>query len=98
MQSFYYFRYKNLGYASDNESLVIKEGGLNVWETTIPLNRIQHIDIEQTYISRIFNLYELNIYTAGDSHSLGFIRQKEADILKESVLTAIGNEGDADEY
>lgn len=35
--------------------------------TTVPFQRIQHIEIDQGPVSRFFNLVSISIYTAGDS-------------------------------
>jgi membrane protein YdbS with pleckstrin-like domain len=77
--------YENSRYHLNNEILFIKKSGVTSLESTIPLKRIQHVDIEQTLYSRFFNLYQLNIYTAGDKNNIGFIRKEEAESMKNDI-------------
>ncbi|PKR83309.1 PH domain-containing protein [Heyndrickxia camelliae] len=85
----HHFAYKNSEYQLSDEILFIKNGGLIQYENTIPLNRIQHSDIEQSFYSRIFDLYALNIYTAGDSHTIEYIKKDVADDLKDKIIKII---------
>lgn len=89
--------FKRTNYQLNEEKFQIKKGGLSVRESTIPLKRIQHVDIEQSFLSRLFNLYRLNIYTAGDSHNIEYIQKEEAELLKEQIVnyvSGMGMEGD----
>jgi len=85
----HHFAYKNSEYQLSDEILFIKNGGLIQYENTIPLNRIQHSDIEQSFYSRIFDLYALNIYTAGDRHTIEYIKKDVADDLKDKIIKII---------
>lgn len=85
--------YRNTKYQLNEDTLIIRIGGLTVEETTIPLIRIQHVDIEQSFHSRLFNLYSLNIYTAGDYHSISYIKKEVADTLKDKLISVIANKG-----
>ncbi|KRT93066.1 MULTISPECIES: PH domain-containing protein [Bacillus] len=78
--------YRWYKYTLNDDSLFIRKGGFSVSETMIPLKRIQHVHVEQTFFSRLFNLYQVGIFTAGDSHSIGFLDKKEASELKEALL------------
>lgn len=93
----HHFVYKNAAYQLSDEILLIKNGGLIRHENTIPLNRIQHSDIEQSFYSRIFDLYALNIYTAGDSHTIEYIKKEVADELKDKIIKSITKESDKNE-
>ncbi|MEC1657237.1 PH domain-containing protein [Bacillus haynesii] len=78
--------YKWYAYKLDDKSLFIKKGGFSVIETLVPFKRIQHVSIEQTFYSRFFNLYQVIIYTAGDSHSIGFLSKNESEKLKKRII------------
>lgn len=84
---------KNTYYLLENEILYIKKGSISIKETTIPLKRIQHVDIEQSFYSRLFNLYQINIYTAGDSHNIAFLNKQDAELLKGKIVEYIANMG-----
>ena len=85
--------YRNTKYQLNEDTLIIRIGGLTVEETTIPLIRIQHVDIEQSFHSRLFGLYSLNIYTAGDTHSISYIKKEVADMLKDKLISVIADKG-----
>ena len=85
--------YRNFQYYINEDFLYIKKGGLSISETTIPLNRIQHVDISQSFYSRLFDQYAINIYTAGDSHSIAYLRKSEAEALKEKMVEYVKNIG-----
>jgi membrane protein YdbS with pleckstrin-like domain len=57
------------GYALRERDIVYKKGWLSKRITTIPFNRVQHIDIKQGIIERSFHLSRLNLYTAGGQSS-----------------------------
>lgn len=85
--------YKVTRYQLTVEYIWTKKGHIFIQETTIPLKRIQHVDIEQTFFSRLFNLYQINFYTAGDSHSLAFLKKEEAELLKDSIVQFVTKMG-----
>lgn len=86
--------YKNQFYSLSDEVIVLRSGAWSISETTIPLKRVQHVDIEQTFVSRWFHLYKLNIYTAGDDHSIEFITKEDADHLKDLIVDILSDEGE----
>ena len=60
--------------------------------TTVPFNRIQHIEINQGPFSRFFDLATLSIFTAGNSsHDLKIrgIKISEAEKIKEFISSKI---------
>lgn len=58
------FSYK--GYAIREYDIHYKTGYFTRKITTIPIHRIQHLEIRQGFISRILKLAKLVVYTAGD--------------------------------
>ncbi len=61
------FPYK--GYAVREHDVHYKSGYLSRNIVSIPINRIQHMEIRQGVISRMLKLSKLKIYTAGNSSS-----------------------------
>ncbi len=59
--------FKNTGFAVREHDILHKYGWL--WRTVvvIPYNRIQHIEVNQGPIDRLFDLSSLSLYTAGGS-------------------------------
>lgn len=69
---------------------IIYTKGLLWWErTSIPFNRIQHAELKQGPIDRLFKLHSLKIFTAGGQSSdlvIPGLREETASRLKEYVL------------
>lgn len=76
------FRFR--GYALRTHDLLFREGWLWKSWTVIPFNRIQHLEINQGPIDRLFDLAALQLYTAGGASSDieidGLTPQTAADI------------------
>lgn len=61
------YRYK--GYALRERDVIYKKGWLWRSSTVVPFNRIQHSEIDQGPIERLFGLSKLKIFTAGGASS-----------------------------
>ena len=71
-----YLKYLNFTFHLDskNEEFIINEGVLNKKRTIIQLERIQQVDINQSFLQRIIGVYELNVDTAGSAKKEGRIK------------------------
>ncbi|MFP7486268.1 PH domain-containing protein [Priestia filamentosa] len=87
------FLYRHMAYAIQEHSLCITSGAFSINEAVIPFNRIQHIDTEQTFFSRMFKLHRVTIYTAGDSHTISYLPKEEAEALKDKMIEFVANSG-----
>jgi hypothetical protein len=58
-------KYKNWFFELRDDELYLKRGVLTKIDSTAPYCRIQHIDISQNVVERLFHLSRLVIYTAG---------------------------------
>ncbi len=79
-------------YLLRQHDLVYQTGYIVQSTTAIPKNRIQHVEIRQSILLRIFKLSKLVIYTAGGSSSdlsIPGIKPKEAELLKEHISLSI---------
>ena len=56
-------------YALRQRDITYRKGWIFHSVTTVPFNRIQHSEISQGPVDRLFKLASLNIYTAGGSSS-----------------------------
>ena len=91
------FLYLKLGfpmkkYALRERAISYKSGLLIKKITTVPFSRIQHVEIDEKPISRLFGLASLSVYTAGDSSDDLVVKglKKEVAIqLKEFIITKI---------
>jgi len=57
--------FKKRGYAVRTHDVIYKSGIITETTTIIPLNRIQHIELNEGIFSRIYKLGKLQIFTAG---------------------------------
>lgn len=64
---FLFFRasFKKRGYAIRTKDVIYKSGIIAESTTIVPLNRIQHIELNEGFFSRIYKLGSLQIFTAG---------------------------------
>lgn len=85
--------YRQTGYQLTGNAVIIYHGGFTTSEFTVPLSKVQHLDVEQTFYSRFYNLYEITIYTGGDNHTIGFITIEEATKLKNFIIELLAQEG-----
>lgn len=71
-----YFRFVNFTFWIDEprEEFIISEGVFNKTKTVIKLDRIQQVNITQSLIQRIINVYALEIDTAGSNKQEGSIK------------------------
>ncbi|HEY9092002.1 PH domain-containing protein [Parasphingorhabdus sp.] len=62
--------YRRWGYDMGDEQLRILRGYLWRTDTIVPFNRIQHIDVSQGPLQRMFGLSTLIVHTAGTHNSI----------------------------
>jgi hypothetical protein len=62
-------RYRHWSYDLRPEELFLTHGVLNRVRTTVPLRRIQHLDVSQDILEREFALGRLIVHTAGSRSS-----------------------------
>ena len=76
-------------YALRERDIMYRTGLLWRSSTVIPFNRIQHAEVNQGPMERMFNLSMLRVFTAGGSSSdmaIPGIRPSEAHRIKEYIL------------
>lgn len=57
--------FKKRGYAIRTHDVIYKSGIIAESTTIVPLNRIQHIELNEGILSRVFQLGSLQLFTAG---------------------------------
>lgn len=63
-------RYRAWGYRIESDELHTGHGVLTRVFTVVPFVRVQHIDVAQGPIERVFGVSRLMLHTAGTEHSL----------------------------
>jgi len=71
-----YLQFRNFTFTLDleNGEFIITEGILNKTKTAIQLNKIQQVNINQSFLQKIIGVHELSVDTAGSSKKEGVIR------------------------
>ena len=84
--------FKRRGYALREKDIIYKSGIVAETTSIIPLNRIQHVALDEGMFSRIYKLATLQIHTAGGAtghmHIAG-IPVDQAKSIKEALLKKI---------
>jgi hypothetical protein len=79
-------------YALREKDITYKAGLLVKKITTVPFSRVQHVEIDEKPISRIFGLSSISVYTAGDSSDdleIKGIKKETALQIKEFISSKI---------
>ncbi len=91
-----YFGFYKKGYAVREKDISYKTGLFFKTKTMIPFNRIQHSEVKQGPIERLFGISSLNIFTAGGSSSdlsIPGLTMDEANHLKQFIINRTINDG-----
>jgi len=87
--------YRHTSYAVSPRGIRIERGVLWRSVSSVPRSRVQHTDVSQGPLERMFELATLVIYTAGTQHasvSLGGLSHATALAIRDHLITA--DEGD----
>lgn len=81
------------GYALRERDMIYRHGVIFRNVTTVPFNRIQHVEVSSGPIDRRFGIGTLKLYTAGGSGgdlSVGGLAADTAERLRDFILTRAG--------
>lgn len=84
--------FRKKGYALREKDILFRKGILSTTTTVIPFNRIQHVALHEGVFSRMYQLSELQVYTAGGSSSdlhIPGLPREEAERIKTFLLNNI---------
>ena len=87
--------YHHKGYAMRERDIIFKKGWIWRSSTIVPFNRVQHTEIEQGPIERLFRLSVLKIFTAGGSSSdlkIPGLLPETANRLKDYIQNKVGRD------
>lgn len=91
--------YKIRGYLLRDRDLVHRQGVIFKNTTTIPFNRVQHCEVSQGIIQRMFDLHTLQIFTAGGSNSdlsIPGLKADTAQRIKDFIINKTVEETDSE--
>ncbi len=81
--------FKRRGFALREKDVLYKSGIIAETTTIVPLNRIQHVALNEGFLSRMFHLGSLQIYTAGGSSGeikIAGVPIEQAKAIKETLV------------
>lgn len=84
--------FKKKGYAFRNHDVLYRSGVIATNSMVIPYNRVQHVALHEGFISRIFGLANIEIFTAGGNSSdleIPGIPKDEAENIKQLLMGKI---------
>jgi len=84
--------FKKMKYVVREKDISYKKGVFFRSLTTVPFNRIQHIEIDEGPVFRFFKLVSLSVFTAGDSSDdlkVSGLLKEEAQQIKEFISNKI---------
>ena len=88
--------FKKKQYALRDKDIIYTKGLLWSVRTSVPFNRIQHAELKQGPVERLFKLHSLKIFTAGGQSSdlvIPGLPEDTANRLKEFVLGKTASDG-----
>ena len=88
-----YFGFKKKSYALRERDIIYNKGLIWQSSTVVPFNRVQHCEISEGPVERMFGLSELKIFTAGGSSSdmsIPGLDPDTANRLKEYIILKTG--------
>lgn len=88
--------YASWGYSVREHDLLVQQGVLFRRRSSIPHNRIQHVDTRQGPLERLFGLSSVTVYTAAGALADGAIpglTEPEAEALRDALSRRGGDDG-----
>lgn len=87
-------RWRRWGYAFTGRELHVASGWLVHVHTIVPVSRVQHIDVAQGALQRVFGVATLVLHTAGTDNSvvgLPGVTRATAEDIRDAIRTQIGS-------
>lgn len=87
--------YERFSYAIRAHDLIVQSGVLFRRRTSVPHNRIQHVDTRQGPIERAFGLSQVVVYTASgvSDSSIPGLAEADAEALRDELAKLGGDDG-----
>jgi len=88
-------RYRSRGYHISDDRLRVVKGVLFHADTVVPFSRVQHLDVEQNPLERMFGIARLILHTAGTHNSsvtLPGLRHGDAVTMREQIRAHVKRE------
>lgn len=83
------FNFKYRGVAVRAKDVIFRTSFINITETIVPYNRVQHVKLTRGVLEKFFGLSTVHIYTAagnGQNLSIAGLKANDADKLKSFII------------
>lgn len=87
-------RWRRWGYAFTGSELHVAHGLITQVHTIVPVLRVQHIDVTQDVLERLFGVAKLILHTAGSDNNvvhLPGISRQTAEEIRDAIRERIGS-------
>src|SRR5690606_12725178 len=84
--------FKKTGFAFRTHDVLFRSGIISTSTIVIPYNRVQHVSLHEGWISRIFGLAKIEVFTAGGDASdikIPGIEKSQAEDIKQLLMGKI---------
>lgn len=89
--SFYWQRmaFPKRGFAIRKHDIIYRRGVLSTIKTIVPFQRVQHVAVNESFLSRKYGLAQLQVFTAGGSSSdikISGLKKEDAERMKSQIM------------
>lgn len=89
--SFYWQRtaFPKRGFAIRKHDIIYRRGVLSTIKTIVPFQRVQHVAVNESFLSRKYGLAQLQVFTAGGSSSdikISGLEKEDAERMKSQIM------------
>jgi uncharacterized protein len=82
-------RHRGYRWELREEELDLLEGVLRVTRTIVPITRIQHVSVQRSGWTNIFDVVRVNVHTAAGKTSIPGLRPTRADVVRDEILARL---------
>ncbi len=82
-------RYRRWRWELHEEELDLLCGVLNVTRTIVPISRIQHVSVQRTGWTSVFDLVRLNVHTAAGETTIPGLQPARAAHVRDQILARL---------
>ncbi len=82
-------RYRRYRWELHEEELDLLCGVLNVTRTIVPISRIQHVSVQRTGWTSVFDLVRLNVHTAAGETTIPGLQPARAAHVRDQILARL---------
>jgi hypothetical protein len=82
-------RHRRYRWELHEEDLDLLDGVLRVTRTIVPITRIQHVSVERSGWTNIFNVVRLNVHTAAGKTTIPGLHPTRAGVVRDEILARL---------